>query len=89
MVTEQDLKIMDEINTMYKPKTKQWLRKMWYWIRATLATTILVGGSYLIAEHKTALEVVGIIMTLGILGGVTYCFKILMGLLFKDDGFED
>ena len=87
-LTEDDLKIIDKIDKMYKPKTKQWLRQAWYWVRATLATTILVGGSYLIAEHKTALEVVGIIMALGIFGGVTYCFKMLLSIVFDDDIFN-
>jgi hypothetical protein len=25
---------------------------------------------------------------LGLIGGLIYCFKTLMGLVFKDDGFE-
>ena len=88
MVTEDDLKIIDEINTMYKPKLKSWLRQALYWIRAALALSVMVGVCCLIAANKTALDIFTWTLGLGLIGGLIYCFKTLMGLLFKDDGFE-
>ncbi len=88
-LTENDLKTMDEINTTYKPKPKQWLRQAWYWIRATLALSVMVGACYLIAITKTAMDVFVWTLGLGLIGGLVYCFKVLMGVAFKDDGFEN
>jgi hypothetical protein len=88
-LTEDDLKIMDEINIMYKPKPKQWLRQAWYWLRAALAFSVMVGVCWFIAEHKIALDVFVWTLGLGLIGGLVYCFKTLMGVVFKDDGFED
>ncbi len=88
-LSEDDLKIMDEINTTYKPKTKQWLRQAWYWFRGTLAFSVMVGVCWFIAEHKIALDIFVWTLGLGLIGGLIYCFKVLMGVAFKDDGFED
>ncbi len=88
-LSEDDLKIMDEINEKYKSKTKQWLRQAWYWLRGTLAFSVMVGVCWFIAEHKTALDIFTWTLGLGLIGGLIYCFKILMGVAFKDDGFEN
>ena len=88
-LTEDDLKIMDEINTTYKPKTKQWLRQAWYWLRGTLALSAMVGMCWFIAEHEIVLDIFVWTLGLGLIGGLIYCFKVLMGVAFKDDGFED
>ncbi len=88
-LTENDLKIMDEINTMYKPKPKQWLRQAWYWLRGTLAFSVMVGVCCLIASNQIAMDIFTWTLGLGLIGGLVYCFKILMGVVFKDDGFED
>jgi hypothetical protein len=88
-LTENDLKIMDEINTMYKPKTKQWLRQAWYWFRGTSAFSVMLGVCWLIASNKTAMDIFTWTLGLGLIGGLVYCFKVLMGVAFKDDGFED
>jgi hypothetical protein len=88
-ITEDDLKIMDEINTMYKPKPKPWLRQAWYWLRGALAFSVMVGVCWFIAEHKIALDIFVWTLGLGLIGGLIYCFKVLMGLVFKDDGFEN
>lgn len=88
-LTEDDLKIMDEINEKYKPKPKQWLRQAWYWLRGTLAFSVMLGVCYLIAENKTAMDIFTWTLGLGLIGGLVYCFKILMGVAFKDDGFEN
>lgn len=74
---------------MHKPKTKSWLRQTWYWIRGTLALSIMVGTCCLIAINKTAMNVFTWTLGLGLIGGLIYCFKVLMGVAFKDDGFED
>ena len=88
-ITEDDLKIMDEINTTYKPKTKPWLRQAWYWLRGTLAFSVMLGVCWFIVEHKIALDIFVWTLGLGLIGGLIYCFKTLMGLVFKDDGFEN
>jgi hypothetical protein len=89
-LTEDDLKLIDEIDTMYKqPKTKQWLRQTLYWIRAALALSVMFGVCCLIATNKIALDIFIWTLGLGLIGGLVYCFKTLMGLLFKDDGFEN
>lgn len=88
-ITEDDLKIMDEINEKYKPKPKQWLRQAWYWFRGTLAFSVMVGACCLIASNKTAMDIFTWTIGLGLIGGLVYCFKVLMGVVFKDDGFED
>jgi hypothetical protein len=88
-ITEDDLKIMDEINEKYKPKPKQWLRQAWYWVRGTLAFSVMVGVCWFIAEHKIVLDIFVWTLGLGLIGALIYCFKVLMGVAFKDDGFED
>jgi hypothetical protein len=70
-------------------KLKPWLRQAWYWIRATLALSVMVGVCWFIAEHKIALDIFVWTLGLGLIGGLIYCFKTLMGLVFKDDGFEN
>lgn len=70
-------------------KPKPWLRQTWYWIRATLALSVMIGACYLIAITKTAMDVFVWTLGLGLIGGLVYCFKTLMGVVFKDDGFED
>lgn len=86
---EDDLKIMDEINTTYKPKTKQWLHQAWYWVRAALAFSVMLGVCYLIASNQIVMDIFTWTFGLGLIGGLIYCFKVLMGVAFKDDGFED
>jgi hypothetical protein len=89
-LTEDYLKLIDEVNTMYKqPKTKPWLRQAWYWVRGTLALSVMVGACCLIATNKTALDIFTWSLGLGLIGGLVYCFKVLMGVAFKDDGFEN
>jgi hypothetical protein len=68
---------------------KSQLRQAWYWIRATLALSVMVGVCWFIAEHKIALDVFVWTLGLGLIGGLVYCFKTLMGVVFKDDGFEN
>jgi hypothetical protein len=68
---------------------KSQLRQAWYWIRATLALSLMVGACCLIAITKTAMDVFVWTLGLGLIGGLVYCFKVLMGVAFKDDGFED
>ena len=70
-------------------KPKPWLRQTWYWIRATLALSVMLGVCWFIAEHKIALDVFIWTLGLGLIGGLIYCFKTLMGVVFKDDGFEN
>jgi hypothetical protein len=70
-------------------KPKPWLRQAWYWVRATLALSVMVGVCWFIAEHKIALDVFVWTLGLGLIGGLVYCFKTLMGVVFKDDGFEN
>jgi hypothetical protein len=70
-------------------KPKPWLRQAWYWVRATLALSVMVGVCWFIAEHKIALDIFIWTLGLGLIGGLVYCFKTLMGLVFKDDGFEN
>jgi hypothetical protein len=86
-LTEDDLKIMNEINTTYK--SKPWLRQAWYWLRGTLALSAMVGMCWFIAEHEIILDIFVWTIGLGLIGGLVYCFKVLMGVAFKDDGFED
>ena len=89
-LTEDYLKLIDEVNTRYKqPKTKPWLRQAWYWVRGTLALSVMVGACCLIAINKTAMDIFTWSLGLGLIGGLVYCFKTLMGVAFKDDGFED
>jgi hypothetical protein len=68
---------------------KSQLRQAWYWIRATLALSVMFGVCYLIATNKIALDIFIWTLGLGLIGGLIYCFKTLMGLAFKDDGFEN
>jgi hypothetical protein len=70
-------------------KLKPWLRQAWYWVRATLALSVMVGVCWFIAEYKIALDIFVWTLGLGLIGGLVYCFKTLMGVMFKDDGFED
>jgi hypothetical protein len=70
-------------------KPKPWLRQTWYWIRATLALSVMLGVCWFIAEHKIALDIFVWTLGLGLIGGLIYCFKTLMGVVFKDDGFEN
>jgi hypothetical protein len=89
-LTEDYLKLIDGVNTMYKqPKTKPWLRQAWYWLRGTLALSVMVGACCLIAINKTAMDIFTWSLGLGLIGGLVYCFKVLMGAAFKDDGFEN
>lgn len=69
-------------------KPKPWLRQAWYWVRGTLALLVMFGACWFIAEHKIALNIFVWTLGLGLIGGLVYCFKTLMGLVFKDDGFE-
>jgi hypothetical protein len=48
----------------------------------------MLGVCWFIAEHKIALDIFVWSLGLGLIGGLVYCFKVLMGLVFKDDGFE-
>jgi len=84
---DNNMKGYDAPQTQSKPK--QWLRQTWYWIRATLAFSVMVGVCYLIAITKTAMDVFVWTIGLGLIGGLVYCFKTLMGVVFKDDGFEN
>ncbi len=68
---------------------KSQLYQVWYWIRAALALSVMVGACWFIAEHKIALDIFVWTLGLGLIGGLIYCFKVLMGVAFKDDGFED
>jgi hypothetical protein len=70
-------------------KPKPWLRQTWYWVRATLALSVMLGVCWFIAEHKIVLDIFVWTLGLGLIGGLVYCFKTLMGVVFKDDGFED
>ena len=70
-------------------KTKPWLRQAWYWLRGTLAFSVMLGVCYLIASNKIAMDIFTWTIGLGLIGGLIYCFKVLMGVAFKDDGFED
>ena len=89
-LTEDYLKLIDEVNTMYKqPKLKPWLHQAWYWVRGTLALSVMVGACCLLAINKTALDIFTWTLGLGLIGGLVYCFKVLMGVAFKDDGFEN
>jgi len=89
-LTKDYLKLIDEVNTIYKqPKTKPWLRQVWYWVRGTLALSVMVGACCLIAINKTAMDIFTWSLGLGLIGGLVYCFKVLMGAAFKDDGFEN
>jgi hypothetical protein len=69
-------------------KPKPWLRQAWYWVRGTLALSVMLGVCWFIAEHKIALDIFVWTLGLGLIGGLIYCFKTLMGVAFKDDGFE-
>jgi hypothetical protein len=69
-------------------KSKSPLHQAWYWLRATLALSVMLGVCWFIAEHKIALDIFVWTLGLGLIGGLVYCFKTLMGLVFKDDGFE-
>ena len=69
-------------------ENKSQLRQAWYWVRAALALLVMLGVCWFIAEHKIALDIFVWSLGLGLIGGLIYCFKILMGLVFKDDGFE-
>lgn len=69
-------------------KPKPWLRQAWYWLRGALALSVMLGVCWFIAEHKIALDIFVWTLGLGLIGGLVYCFKTLMGLVFKDDGFE-
>ena len=68
---------------------KSQLRQAWYWIRAALSLSVMFGACCLIATNKTALDIFTWTLGLGLIGGLVYCFKVLMGVMFKDDGFED
>ena len=68
---------------------KSQLRQVWYWIRAALALSVMLGVCCLIATNKTALDIFTWTLGLGLIGGLVYCFKVLMGVAFKDDGFEN
>jgi hypothetical protein len=70
-------------------KPKPWLRQTWYWIRAALVLSVMLGVCWFIAEHKIVLDIFVWTLGLGLIGGLVYCFKTLMGLVFKDDGFEN
>jgi hypothetical protein len=70
-------------------KLKPWLRQAWYWVRATLALSVMLGVCYLIASNKIVMDIFTWTIGLGLIGGLVYCFKTLMGVVFKDDGFED
>jgi hypothetical protein len=70
-------------------KLKPWLRQAWYWVRATLALSVMLGVCYLIASNKIVMDIFTWTIGLGLIGGLIYCFKTLMGLVFKDDGFEN
>jgi hypothetical protein len=70
-------------------KPKPWLRQTWYWIRAALALSVMLGMCWFIATNKIALDIFVWTLGLGLIGGLIYCFKTLMGLVFKDDGFEN
>lgn len=84
---DNNMKGYDAPQTQSKPKP--WLRQTWYWIRATLALSVMIGACYLIAITKTAMDVFVWTLGLGLIGGLVYCFKTLMGVVFKDDGFEN
>jgi hypothetical protein len=84
---DNNMKGYDAPQTQSKPKP--WLRQTWYWIRATLALSVMFGVCWFIAEHKIALDIFVWTLGLGLIGGLVYCFKVLMGVAFKDDGFEN
>jgi hypothetical protein len=83
---DNNMKGYDAPQTQSKPKP--WLRQTLYWVRAALALSVMLGVCWFIAEHKTALDIFVWTLGLGLIGGLIYCFKTLMGLVFKDDGFE-
>ncbi len=68
---------------------KSQLYQVWYWIRAALALSVMVGACWFIASNKTAMDIFTWTLGLGLIGGLIYCFKVLMGVAFKDDGFEN
>jgi len=68
---------------------KSQLRQAWYWVRAALALSVMVGACCLLAINKTAMDIFTWTLGLGLIGGLVYCFKVLMGVAFKDDGFEN
>jgi hypothetical protein len=83
---DNNMKGYDAPQTQSKPKP--WLRQTLYWVRAALALSVMLGVCWFIAEHKIALDIFVWTLGLGLIGGLVYCFKVLMGLMFKDDGFE-
>jgi sensor c-di-GMP phosphodiesterase-like protein len=93
LTEEQTKKFISNIETMTETnktnKLKPWLRQTLYWIRAALVLSVMLGVCWFIAEHKIALDIFVWTLGLGLIGGLVYCFKTLMGLVFKDDGFEN
>jgi hypothetical protein len=49
----------------------------------------MLGMCWFIATNKIALDIFVWTLGLGLIGGLVYCFKTLMGVVFKDDGFEN